>query len=152
MRFLPLLIPLLIPITIRGQMPAAHSTAPTPAPVIPGLPYIDINPLGADWLAPLDVDACGSGTTEVIPGDVAADRYSWTVYFTTRDAMCTTGGVDDSAPAIPPSATIGFLFKAEQYLANGVPGFTRRSPARLRMDCCGIGGSTTAYVWIERQP
>jgi hypothetical protein len=33
-----------------------------------------------------------------------------------------------------------------------MPGFSFRSPARVRLDCCGVGGTTTAYSWIDRQP
>jgi hypothetical protein len=116
--------------------------SPTPTPVCSTC--VVINDMGTAG-APVGVAACGSGSTQVIFGSNI--NTTWTV-MCEADSRCTLGDSINTAPAITPTATAGFLFKANQYVNEASLGLGS-TVVHDRMDCCGVAGATSCDSWRE---
>lgn len=128
-------------ITVTPSVTATPSLTPTPSAT--PTPYI-INDQGLGG-APVAVSACASGSTEVIMG--SRTNTTWTVQCE-ADCRCELGDSVNDAPVIAPSATVGFLFKANVPYNEASIGLGS-SVVTLRMDCCGVAGATSCDSWRE---
>lgn len=113
------------------------SATPTPTPSI-------INDLGSAG-APVAVAACSSGSTQIIEG--SRSNTTWTV-LCEADARCELGDSLNDAPVIAPTATVGFLFKANVYVTEASVGLGS-AVVTNRVDCCGVAGATSCDTWRE---
>lgn len=129
--------------TSTATATATATSTVTATPTATATPFI-INDTGAAG-APVAVSACSGGSTEVIRG--SRSNTTWTV-MCEADARCELGDSADDAPIITPTATVGFLFKANQYI-NEASISVGSAIVTLRMDCCGVAGATSCDSWRE---
>jgi len=102
------------------------------------------------------INASGAGGAPVSVGTLSAvaimagdpRRISWAIFSESSDLRCTVGGADNSAPAIEPSASLGFIIKAGQYMAES--GRSLSMPAQARLDCIALTGTTNVDTWEEK--